>query len=215
MLGLIRGSLLLLGSIALAGATTINFDDLNTSGGNVSLNSQYAGVTFDTVPNGSSGCTGSSGCGFVARQDTTGGVIVPSSPNYAAVSGNAGVNVFIDFAAPAEVNSIDLLGLTGGGGGFYDGATITFLDSSNAAIGAPVVINPVGPSGSTIGTSTMTFNVSNVSHIEISKVQNNNGAALFGFDNLVYTSSVPEPASMLMIGGGLGLLGLALRRRKA
>src|SRR5581483_9999883 len=99
-----RTAVLCLGVAALASASTVDFDDQDTSGGNVVLENQFlgSGVVFQVpVANGSDGCTGGNGCGFVAKNNPSGSAVLNTSTggfdNFLAITGNAGVVLTIDF----------------------------------------------------------------------------------------------------------------------
>jgi len=219
-----RFALLCLGAAALCGATTINFDDVNASGGNVALTTNYDtapydNVTFGSDANGTSGCTTTTGCGFVIKDaanttnDTT-----ETSPNFVALTGNTGADLTITFGGPVTLTSLDLLGFgPNSTGSFYDGATVQLFNSSNTQIGSNWNIGSISGGSSAVSPSTYDFSsgVSNVSYIVISKANTNTG--LFGFDDLTYTPSVsgiPEPASFLLIGSGMMAVLFARRRAK-
>jgi hypothetical protein len=213
-----RCALICLGAAAFCGATDINFDNINASGGNVAVTNQYSGVTFGTDSSGSDGCTNVSGCGFSIMDEanlTGAGVITNSSPNFVGATGNVGTSLTITFSGPVTLDSIDLLGLAANSTGFYDGASITLWDGGTQ-IGSPYVISAQGPnsSSSAINPTAYNFNVSNVTSVVLTKTANSSGPGIFGFDDLTYvTSGVPEPASFLLIGCGMTALFFVRRLR--
>ena len=207
---LFRFGVLCLGAAALCGATTINFDDAST-GVLTTFYTGSDGVTFSGQSDGSGGCTSTSGCEFKVVA-ASGGTTTETDPNFVALTGNNGVVLEVSFNAPVTLNSIDLLGMGAGSGGFYDNGTIELFNSSNAEIGSAFNISSVTQSSTAISPSTYNFgNVANVSYFTISRGSANSG--LLGFDDLNYTpSGVPEPASFLLIGGGM--IGVLLARRR-
>jgi len=209
---LFRCALICLGAAAFCGATEITFDDINASGGSVALNTQYTGVTFGSDADSTAGCTTSGGCGFVVKDAaTTASDTTETSPNFAALTGNNGATLTIDFSAPVTLTSIDLLGFSAGSSGFYDSATIDLFNSSSAQIGGAYNIAAESGGSSAVSPSTYNFNVANVSSITISKGSTNSG--LFGFDDLTFvTSGIPEPASIFLMGGGMAALLFARRK---
>jgi hypothetical protein len=105
-------------------ATVISFDDLT---GPVALNNQYAtqGVMFDQIE---------------ATNQFATSVVTVSAPNYATPfysSANPGLLWFVDpsNSAAAFVDSVSItLNGYNNVGGWFDGATIEALDSSNSVI---------------------------------------------------------------------------------
>lgn len=67
-------------------------------------------------------------------------------------------------------------------------------------------LGPVISNVSLIGSGTATFTV-------LFSGLNSNGTSIFTFQSITYRFEVPEPASVLLLGGGLAALGAALRRR--
>lgn len=168
------------------------------------------GLTFGST---TSGCT-TAYCGFIVDNNTAGGLMVPSGPNYVRIAGNSGVNVTLDFSVPVYDVSFNLPGLAANGGGFLDGATVTFFDQNHASLGQSVIL-PVGPTSSPISTSLFSFaSNTQIREIQFSKTEGASGAAMFAFDNLAF--GVPEPGSVLLTGAGfIGLLFLRRRRTTA
>jgi hypothetical protein len=184
-------------------AASINFDNLSTSGGAVSLTNQYlaSGVVFQDI---------------YAAQNFPFNIVPPSAPNYASpfwvdtnpgymefvVPGNAGVN---DFATTV---SFTLVGLTTSTQhpGFFSGASVDALDlMGNVIPGQTVVI----PAASTSTSNQILTFTGQVHELRFTHTDGTNGA--LPIDNLSFTLA-PEPASFGLLGIGL-LAAAAVRRR--
>ncbi|HZU25822.1 MAG TPA: PEP-CTERM sorting domain-containing protein [Bryobacteraceae bacterium] len=144
----------------------------------------------------------------------SGGILIPSGPNYVNVAGNAGVLNTLTLNAPVQGVAFDLLGLQNASAAGFDGATIDFLNASNAVVGT-MTINPVQVGTTNLAVQTVVFNstAADITSIGFTKINTAAGQAMFGFDNLVLSSTaIPEPASVGLIG--LGLVGAGLLRRR-
>jgi len=83
-------------------ATTISFDDLNTTGGAVPLSNQYAssGVLFNNI---------------TAAQNFPFNIVPPSAPNYASpfwTDTNPGAIVFVDPSNPSSNATVGTVSFT-------------------------------------------------------------------------------------------------------
>lgn len=157
--------------------------------------------------------------GFTISDNTFGNaVLVPSTPNYANVNATGSSISFVD-AATGIATTSNGFGLTipglNLGGGFYAGATLSFLGVSGDLLGTQMFA-PVGPNESRAPLS-YANNFQNIASVVFTRLENSNGPALFPIDNVTFTlndvAAVPEPASWAMMIAGFGLVGGAMRRR--
>ena len=70
-----------------------------------------------------------------------------------------------------------------------------------------VPCGPVVPTFSVVGSGTARFNL-------LFTGLNSDGVPIFTFQNITYTFETPEPASMLLLGGGFAALSAGLRRKR-
>jgi hypothetical protein len=196
--------LLLYPGSALAVSILINFDSLSVP---VALSTQFAaqGVVFNSG---------------LADNNTFGAqVVVPSSPNYVRF-GDGFTITFVDPAnsavnATTDFVSYENLGLHSGGQ--YDGYTVSVRNLLGVEIGT-FTVPPEGP-GAEIAPFPTSFSIAGIHSLVFSRTTNPLGSGIVGFDDLQFNAvtavrAVPEPASGLLLVGGLAGLGL-LRRRVA
>ena len=174
-----------------AGAATINFDDLAD---NVLVTNQYADATFSS--------TG----GNVIR--TSAQNLGSSLPNFICTGfAGGGINcvgeVVVAFTAPVSGLSFVVVGDDDVG----VNALVDVFDGNGLLATANIIGD--GDTGTTYTVDLSAY--SGVSGITIRNVTDDAG---LGFDDFTFaaTTATPEPASALLLGGGL--LALALRRRR-
>lgn len=212
---------LLLAVGGLAGATTINFNSA-TDGTDLNTSNPYSseGVSFSI-----SGC---SSCNWVVQNKTQGGVLAPGGGQYVNLGGttSSSVDFQISFATGQSSVSFKTLGLEAGAGGWLDGATVTFFTGGGFTAGDEISgsLLPGEPPAlsSAVGGSIVTYSFNSsvpITGIEFTKTQGSNpNGGYFGFNDLTFSTDppgVPEPASMLLGGAGLLLVGFIRRRAKA
>lgn len=120
-------------------------------------------------------------------------------------------NIFIDATAPSPAPPGTLISNVG-------------LDENAPAIGATAQVTTTVRTGSqagpVVGTLTVTPSAkpapapTNATSLFVSNAFTGTGAVSFS-DAFTQTLGVPEPASMILIGSGLALASLALRRRRS
>lgn len=218
-----KAILSLVGAIALtvsaqnASATTIDFDSIDASGGPVTgaVVTNYLasyGITASNLTPGSNL--------YVA--DVTGSdwsyLAEPSSPNILTLWGpNAYGNSFtLNFSNTVDDFSFSVSGFLGAyspNGNILGDWTATAYDASDAALGS--VGEPIIASYGDIPMQTYTLGYSGISYITFSADAHGfAGQQMPLMDDFTFTSSVPEPGTLLLLGSGMAGLAITRRLRK-
>ena len=157
--------------------------------------------------------------GFTILADTFGGAVnVPSKPNYANINATGSTISFVDPTSGVATTSNGFGFTVPGlnlGGGYYAGATLTFLGLGGNVLGTQSFA-PVGPSESRTPFAYANDFVG-IASVAFTRIENPRGLALAPIDDVTFTlnaAAVPEPAAWAMMIGGFGLVGGALRRRR-
>lgn len=203
-------------------ATVINFDDV--ADGTV-INTHYAGVTFSN-PLG----------GDVYAQAVCCGASI-SAPNAVSILNSGSLDFFFNatsgavdatFAALQQTVSIDVraVGPVEFLGALQNRPFLEAYDSANNFLGRVLFAGalPTDCCFAFTPSETLTFTslTTNIAKVRFSSQISQGGAPVFGlFDNLSFTTSggntspVPEPATALLLAGGLaGLAALQWGRKK-
>ncbi len=189
---------LLLLALMPAGAATIKFDDLTTP--NVSVDTANWGIVPATY-------AGYNWTGFevidgVTFQGVYGTLPFPSTPNAAYNGGNGNATVTMSAASPFNLDGAYFSFWPNVGAYAANSVTVSGTLGGNP-VGSPVVVSL----GS--GFSWVPLNLNGVDSVSFSSSQ----GKYWLTDNITTSAAVPEPASMLMLGGGLLALGIVGRRR--
>lgn len=194
------GALAIACAAAQAHATVITFDEIAASNSNSPLTNEYAfeGVTFGSDNSGIWGGIGEGDPGNWGVAGTNGTQFLG---NNGVVNGNTYVTT-ISFATGESLISFDTSRTNGSSAGqtllvnAYAGATL--VSSQSITQGNIGDWTSVSVGGSGITSLVLTGSAS--------------GFSPYAIDNLNVTA-VPEPASMALMAAGLGLIGVARRRR--
>jgi opacity protein-like surface antigen len=155
-------------------------------------------IDFDAMTSGSPVGAFYSGVGVTMSGFTvTNGFGASSPPNLAYDSGGtAEIDTTFGFTALSFTSGFFMPGTVE----VYSGAggTGTLLGSLSGLLGNPFAFSP------------FSIPLSGVAH----SVVVSGPAGMLGFDDLRFTTGVPEPATWALMIGGFGLAGVALRRRR-
>lgn len=200
---------------AQAGATTINFDEL-TEG--TTLSNQYAGMGVTFTPNAFSGAGSSSSgadwasntgmsithslsgdVGSLGSPPLVSGMVLHSFGDWLGEDGDASFSV--NFAAPINSISMDFAGV------FNPADTRIFIYNGTTLVSTVASSLPSGT------TSQLTLSYSGGSFTSV-VVAPGSYVDWVAVDNINFSAAaVPEPASYGLMALGLGVLGMARRRR--
>jgi hypothetical protein len=195
---IILAALLLLSSVAIGNATTINFDD-GTNGNVVGSYYSTLGVTFSNA----------------IFADNFG--LPGSSPPLGIASASAGFEymftkpdaIFASIAGGAS--SVSITGIDVGGNGLQ-------IDAYDALVGGNLIASQQAfGSGAGVGQFfTLTDSASSIMRVEMYQVQNiyGDGIILDDFSFNPSTAPVPEPGTMMLLGLGMAGLALYCKRRQ-
>lgn len=204
-----------------ASAATINFDDVASA---TNISNQYSGVTFGCISGTVSSmnlCSGNPGGSFGAGNAFAVAGQAASAPNVIGFNSGTLSDVLIDsrtgyltaaFATPVRTVSIDALGTPPAeyAGTLSDGPFLQAFGQGGTFLKA------VWYDQSQLGSwqkLTISDQTADIYYIAFSSQNTPGRPALYGsFDNLV--AAVPEPETYAMLFAGLGVLGVAARRRK-
>ena len=158
--------------------------------------------------------------GFSISGETYGNaVIIPSPANYANPNDSGSSISFVDAAGLATTSNgfgFTTVGLNNGGG-YFNGATLTFLGAMGEVLGNQT-FDPVGPNEAR-SPFTYSNSFAGISSINFSLIRNGSGPGLFAIDDVTFAinpvaAAVPEPAAWAMMILGMGAVGFAMRRRQ-
>ena len=175
-------------------------DPIVITGGSLTVTGLIGGPRFTLVgENFSAGGGGERGAlGLQSRAVFTSGTVVDVGATFAGSSLEPHGG-FFTFTGPPIVIPFSLTTMT---------ITSPFQFSGNlVTCPGSCFFGPVISRVDLVGSGTATFTV-------LFSGLNSIGTPIFTFQSITYNFEVPEPASVLLLGGGLAALGAALRRRR-
>ena len=213
------GTAILMGMVVESNATVINFDDV--ADGTV-INTHYAGVTFSN-PLGGNVYAQAAGNGSISAPNAV-SILNAGTLDFFFNATNGAVDA--SFATLQQTVSIDAraVGPVEFLGALQNRPFLEAYDSANNLLGKVLFAGalPTGCCFEFTPSETLTFTSgsANIAKVRFSSQISQGGAAVFGlFDNLSFTgattNAVPEPATGLLLAGGLiGMAGLRWIKRQ-
>jgi hypothetical protein len=213
------------GHVCVAVATILFVPQISRAGiiAESTFDTSLDGWTSNTPSQISWSKTGGNPGGFISFEDTTNDWTVVNAPatflgNYSALNSVGTISFDHKIIAETGIQSlspyeVDLSGL---------GGSATWTGATPKGVTGWVTLNvPLVQSDWTINSGTWTGLLADVTQLQIpiELVTNDTipgDTDHEGIDNVILSSSAPEPASLTLLGAGMGGLGgLALRRRQA
>ena len=192
-------SLFIFGIVSVVSATTLDFEDLGS--GNLPLPTNYSGLTWDSgVPDNqgnNNGAWWSDDSGYTQVHSGTHSLYNAYGPPTLGFDFASGMNSVGAWFATAGANMPYPLQMVG-----YVGSTATYFSGTLTPTNTPQYLS-------------ISSSLNDITRVEINQITI---ASWYSMDDLYFTSeltSVPEPATMFLLGTGLvGVAGAARRRKK-
>ena len=180
-------------------ATKTHADPIVITGGSLTVTGLSGGPSFSLFGDNfaTSGVGDRGALGLQARAVFTSGSVVDVSANFVGSSLEPHAGFFM-FTGPPIIVPFSLTTLTITSPFEFSGRLLTCPQSC--------FLGPVISSVDLVGSGNATFTL-------LFSGLTSNGTPIFTFQSITYNFEVPEPASLLLLGGGLAALSAALRRR--